>query len=788
MVHVDASRIGLGAVLYQRAESGLQVLAYASKSMSSSEKNYSAHKMEFLGLKWAVTVKFHYYLYGKPFTVYTDHNPLAYVTTSAKLDATGHRWLAELSNYDFKIFYKPGKLNGDADGLSRRPCPEKEELDCTSFISKEVFKEVCSAVTSDEEFTGVAECLAVSATALVDAITVGSTKTLDWEKEQKEDADIARAIVLVSAGVKPTERERRKESPGLLRLLSLWSNLVVKNGILFKEKQSDGEQDRRIIVPTNKQMEVLKMSHDDMGHLGRDKTLSIASDRFYWVGLTKDIEDYIKRCPRCLRAKAPHLPHRAPLCSITTTRPLELVCMDFMSLETSKGGYKHILVVTDHFTKYTCAFPTRSQHASVVAKILMEQFVVHYGIPERLHSDQGANFEGNVIRGLCKLLGMKKSRTTPYHPQGDGITERFNRTLLSMLSTLDLSQKINWKEHVAPLVHAYNSTRHDTTGYTPFFLMFGRSPRLPVDVFLGLSKDFNSCISGVQKRLETAYRTVTKVVKVAAKRQEKGYNQKVRGQRIQKGDFVLVRNVGFKGKHKLADRWQQERYVVVDQPNKDIPVFRVSTENGKVTKVLHRNMLLPLCLPLEDVDETIENQDEQSSVSSYSDSESEENFEVDISLPADVHRVQEQPQAVDIAMDNEDVNLSIDESIAEVEEEAGINLREEETSEKTQIENQLVEDIGSEVSEVEENQTEEQLREGNEVIESDPVVPEVEIRRSSRIKKPPDYLKDYVSHSQTVVLGNWRDRVSVLIEILGLFPCQNVEICNAILYVITHSG
>ena len=256
----------------------------------------------------------------------------------------------------------------------------------------------------------------------------------------------------MSAGVKPTERERRKESPGLLRLLSLWSNLVVENGILFKEKQSDGEQDKRIIVPKNRQIEVLRMSHDDMGHLGRDKTLSVTRDRFYWVGITQDIEDYIKRCPRCIRAKTPHLPHRAPLCSITTTRPLELVCMDFMSLETSKGGYKHILVVTDHFTKYTCAFPTRSQHASVVAKILMEQFVIHYGIPERLHSDQGANFEGNVIRGLCKLLGMKKSRTTPYHPQGDGITERFNRTLLSMLSTLDLSQKINWKEHVAPLV------------------------------------------------------------------------------------------------------------------------------------------------------------------------------------------------------------------------------------------------------------------------------------------------------------------------------------------------
>ena len=343
------------------------------------------------------------------------------------------------------------------------------------------------------------------------------------------------------------------------------------------------------------------------------------------------------------------------------------------------------------------------------------------------------------------------------------------------------------------LFNAYNSTRHDSTGYTPFFLMFGRSPRLPVDVFLGLSKDFNICISGVQKRLEAAYRTVTEAVKVAAKHQERGYNKKVRGKIIQKGDFVLVRNVGLKGKHKLADRWQQERYVVVDQPNKDIPVFKVSTENGKATKVLHRNMLLPLCLPLEDVCETIgkqqaADQDEHSSVSSHSDSEWEDSFEVDLAFPVEVHGVQEQPQAVDTVMDNGEVNLLIEEPVVEAEEVEENNLLEERTSVETQIEDQLLETIEPEDSETEENQIVEQLEEGNEVIENDPVVPESELRRSSRRTKPPDYLKDYVSHSQTVFLGNWRDRVSVLIEILGLFPGQNVEICNAILYVITHSG
>jgi hypothetical protein len=257
--------------------------------------------------------------------------------------------------------------------------------------------------------------------------------------------------------------------------------------------------------------------------------------------------------------------------------------------------------VTDHFTKYACAFPTRTQHASVVAKILVENFIVHYGIPERLHSDQGANFESKVIKHLYELLGTAKSRTTPYHPQGDDITERFNRTLLSMLSTLDEEAKTRWKEHVAPLVHAYNSTRQDqdSTGYAPFFLMFGRAPRLPIDMFLGLTREYDSSVHAVRERLDTAYHTATEAQRCSSKRQTKDYDKKARGNKLTKGDFVLVKNVGLKGKCKLADRWRQERYVVEEQPNSDLLIYRLRDEKGKLSKLLHRNMLLPLTLPFE---------------------------------------------------------------------------------------------------------------------------------------------------------------------------------------------
>ena len=121
-LNTDASEKELGAVLYQTQEDGTQrVIAYASRSLSKTERNYDAHKLEFLALKWSVTERFHEYLYGGKFDVYTDNNPLTYVLTTAKLDATSQRWIASLANYDFKIYYRSGKLNVDVDSLSRIP-------------------------------------------------------------------------------------------------------------------------------------------------------------------------------------------------------------------------------------------------------------------------------------------------------------------------------------------------------------------------------------------------------------------------------------------------------------------------------------------------------------------------------------------------------------------------------------------------------------------------------------------------------------------------------------------
>ena len=176
------------------------------------------------------------------------------------------------------------------------------------------------------------------------------------------------------------------------------------------------------MLPTTLVETVFKAYHDDLGHQGRDRTTSLIRRRFFWPGMMDDIKQRVRLCGRCIRRKTA-LTKAAELVNITSSAPMELVCIDFLSLEKSKGGHENILVITDHFSRYAQAIPTRNQKATTTAKVLFENFFLHYGFPAVLHSDKGANFESKVIRKLCEIAGVKKSRTTPYHPMGNRMVE-----------------------------------------------------------------------------------------------------------------------------------------------------------------------------------------------------------------------------------------------------------------------------------------------------------------------------------------------------------------------------
>uniref|UniRef100_A0A3B3H990 Gypsy retrotransposon integrase-like protein 1 n=1 Tax=Oryzias latipes TaxID=8090 RepID=A0A3B3H990_ORYLA len=464
VLHTDASTIGLGAALYQEQEGELRVIAFASRGLSRSEARYPAHKLEFLALKWAVTEKFCDYLYGSFFTVVTDSNPLTYILTTAKLDATSYRWLSALSTFSFQLQYRAGKQNMDADGLSRRPHAElvndsisqKEQERICQFIRKHLAEPETSVLITKDAVNAACEkhivysnvkaenrishalvtSLALSADAIPESysdcdglpVIPGITEE-ELKQKQRSDPSLKEVINQLETG-KPCLPLLRKELPELPILLRELRKLTLSNGILYRMRQVGDETCRQLVLPDSLRNMVMQSLHDDMGHLGIDRTLDLVRTRFFWPRMAAHIEEKIKTCSRCVYRKTP--PERAaPLVNISASRPLELVCMDFLSLEPDRSNKKDILVITDFFTKYAVAIPTTNQKAKTVAKCLWENFIVHYGFPEKLHSDQGPDFESKTIKELCDVAGIRKIRTTPYHPRGNPV-ERFNRTLLNM--------------------------------------------------------------------------------------------------------------------------------------------------------------------------------------------------------------------------------------------------------------------------------------------------------------------------------------------------------------------
>ena len=216
----------------------------------------------------------------------------------------------------------------------------------------------------------------------------------------------------------------------------------------------------QFVLPKPYWKQSLEACHDYMDHLGIERTTSLLRDWFYWPSMLEDIEHHIKSCPRYLRFKTQ--PKKAELNPIIATRHLELVHIDYLIIEPPANSKSdkdvNVLTITNHFTRYAQAHITSSQKAPVVAKTLWDHFFVPYGFPEKILSDQGRNFEGLLISELCELTQIKKLRTTPYRPEGNGSCERFNRTLISMLCTLPKDFKSKWTQHISTLTYAYNCT------------------------------------------------------------------------------------------------------------------------------------------------------------------------------------------------------------------------------------------------------------------------------------------------------------------------------------------
>ena len=441
ILDTDASNFGIGAVLSQVQDGEERVVAYYSATLSKAERNYCVTRKELLAVVSAVK-KFHHYLYGRPFLVRTDHGALRWLLNFKNPEGQLARWLEVLGVYDLTIEHRSGVKHANADALSRRPC-----IDCKSCERKEQHEEqepcvlgiqLAKTQVQSKEHKNEAQPIAADVEPKSESSTwVVGRSLMELRKMQLEDSKLAKVIHWKEQlKERPTWQDVSTESTAVKGYWSQWDRLAVRDGVLQRRWEEDNGKECtwQLLVPESLTAVILRELHDSKtaGHLGVAKTLGRVKQRYYWYRCTQDVRDWCRKCDLCAARKKPQKAPRGPMKKYNVGAPLERVALDILGpLPETDSSNRYILIVADYYTKWTEGYAIPNQEAGTVARKVVDEFVARLGVPRQMHSDQGRNFVSAVFTEMCALLGIEKTRTTPLHPQSDGMVERYNRTLES---------------------------------------------------------------------------------------------------------------------------------------------------------------------------------------------------------------------------------------------------------------------------------------------------------------------------------------------------------------------
>ena len=353
-----------------------------------------------------------------------------------------------------------------------------------------------------------------------------------------------------------------------------------------------------LVVPPTLVPTILRQVHDDplSGHLGVNKTVDVLLERYYWPGFSADVKRYIRECPACQRTFVLTPRPKAPLRSIPVGSPFDMLAIDFLELPRTTRGNRYVLVCSDYFTRWPEAFATTDQTSETVAKVLFDGVISLHGVPLTIHSDQGSSFESRVIQRLCQLMGVQKTRTTPYHPQGDRLVERLNRSLMGILRRYCADRPLEWDLWLPAALHAYRVTKQTSTGVSPFELLYGRKPRLPTDIACGsappVPTDTTEYLNQLHQQMNSAREIVDANLAAAQERQR--HDAPVHVHQYQHGDWVYLHDPGRRrGKaHKLLSVWDGPFQILKKQGDNDVYKIKHTTKSRR-RRWVHHDRLRP---------------------------------------------------------------------------------------------------------------------------------------------------------------------------------------------------
>lgn len=521
-LRTDASSHAMGAVLVQKhvKDSHSGVVLYWSKTLTSTQRNYSATERELLAAFSAIMALQHYLL-GKHFTLVTDHQALSLLNNHKDPHRRLARWVAQLQGFDFDVRYRSGSKHKDADCMSRLiAIHDSDDLNNSRTINQIIREDVL-----EEEPDIIDE------------------DTIDIAAEQRADAFCKKYIDILESDASEAEKRRRARS------------FAIQDNCLYKMTASDILV---LVVPERRRSAVLRSCHDAplAGHLGVSRTYSLIKCRYFWPKMRRDIKRHCAACVPCQRRKVSNtkkqgLTQPLPIAEdVFDTIGIDLI----VKLPVSSQGYNTILVCVDHLSKYVVTVPLVGESATTIIHGFFNNFVARYGCPRLVVSDQGKNIEGLDSREFYRLFGIKRCRTSGYHPQTNGQTERFNRTLGTSLTMYVERTQHDWPDFLQALTFAYNITRHSVTGVAPFELVFGRRPRLPVDNMMNLLSFIDPAKPSSGARCAAEMIATKKLIEKNQQANKRRLDAHLEPTSFQEGDLVLLeRPERIKGAaHKLS--------------------------------------------------------------------------------------------------------------------------------------------------------------------------------------------------------------------------------------------